>query len=365
MDVPARHAVERLQPVVGFQHVVALALEGDGNGADDLAVVVHDQYGFLICIRHKADLLSFLIPIVQDNPYERGDEKLTKSLHFSGFQNIVQDFGARRNHIHALFSYAFTKLQERGHSDDRETVQAAAYAGPARRRPAARCGRLRPDRQRAEAAEASAAVTDWGLSFQQEGAPPVANATSDYLKNYRALYVGDPEKKEIYITFDAGFENGNTAQILDALKKHNVKATFFLVGNYLETQPELVKRMVQEGHTVGNHTYSHPDMSKISDTESFCAELQKNEALFEAITGQAMPKLYRPPQGKFCESNLQMACDLGYSTVFWSSRTSTGTRTTSRRRSRPSKSSCRASTPAPSYCSTALRARTRRSSTSF
>lgn len=169
-----------------------------------------------------------------------------------------------------------------------------------------------------EAAEASAAVTDWGLSFQQEGAPPVANATSDYLKNYRALYVGDPEKKEIYITFDAGFENGNTAQILDALKKHNVKATFFLVGNYLETQPELVKRMVQEGHTVGNHTYSHPDMSKISDTESFCAELQKNEALFEAITGQAMSKLYRPPQGKFCESNLQMACDLGYSTVFWS-----------------------------------------------
>lgn len=169
-----------------------------------------------------------------------------------------------------------------------------------------------------EAAEASAAVTDWGLSFQQEGAPPAANATSDYLKNYRALYVGDPEKKEIYITFDAGFENGNTAQILDALKKHNVKATFFLVGNYLETQPELVKRMVQEGHTVGNHTYSHPDMSKISDTESFCAELQKNEALFEAITGQAMPKLYRPPQGKFCESNLQMACDLGYATVFWS-----------------------------------------------
>ena len=169
-----------------------------------------------------------------------------------------------------------------------------------------------------EAAEASAAVTDWGLSFQQEGAPPVANATRDYLKNYRALYVGDPEKKEIYITFDAGFENGNTAQILDALKKHNVKATFFLVGNYLETQPELVKRMVEEGHTVGNHTYSHPDMSKISDTVSFCAELQKNEALFEAITGQAMSKLYRPPQGKFCESNLQMACDLGYSTVFWS-----------------------------------------------
>ena len=169
-----------------------------------------------------------------------------------------------------------------------------------------------------EAAQASAAITDWGLSFQQEGAPPVANATSDYLRDFHALYVGDENSKEIYITFDAGFENGNTAQILDALKKHTVKATFFLVGNYLETQPELVKHMVEEGHTVGNHTYSHPDMSKIGDMESFSAELQKNEELFREITGQEMPKLYRPPQGKFCESNLQMANELGYSTVFWS-----------------------------------------------
>lgn len=169
-----------------------------------------------------------------------------------------------------------------------------------------------------EAVETAAAITDWGLSFQQEGEPPLANATGDYLLNYEAMYVGDTAEKTIYITFDAGFENGNTEQILDALKKHNVKATFFLVGNYMETQPELVKRMVEEGHTVGNHTYSHPDMSKISDTESFAAELQKNEALYKEITGQDMPKLYRPPQGKFCESNLQMAKDLGYSTVFWS-----------------------------------------------
>ncbi|WP_287557330.1 phosphate/phosphite/phosphonate ABC transporter substrate-binding protein, partial [Corynebacterium sp.] len=80
----------------------------------------------------------------------------------------------------------------------------------------------------------------------------------------------------------------------------------------------IYERMVEEGHTVGNHTYSHPDMSKIGDTESFSAELQKNEALFQEVTGQVMPKLYRPPQGKFCESNLQMASELGYSTVFWS-----------------------------------------------
>lgn len=168
------------------------------------------------------------------------------------------------------------------------------------------------------AAEAAAGITDWGLSFQSEGAPPVANASQEYLKNFDALYVGDTNKKEIYITFDAGFENGNTERILDALKKHGVKATFFLVGNYFETQPELVKRMAEEGHTIGNHTYSHPDMSKIGDIQSFQTELQKNEALYRDILGSEMPKLYRPPQGKFCEENLKMAQQLGYSTVFWS-----------------------------------------------
>lgn len=168
------------------------------------------------------------------------------------------------------------------------------------------------------AAEAAAGITDWGLSFQSEGAPPVANASQEYLRNFDALYVGDTNKKEIYITFDAGFENGNTEKILDALKKHGVKATFFLVGNYFETQPELVKRMAEEGHTIGNHTYSHPDMSKIGDIQSFQTELQKNEALYRDILGSEMPKLYRPPQGKFCEENLKMAQQLGYSTVFWS-----------------------------------------------
>ena len=168
------------------------------------------------------------------------------------------------------------------------------------------------------AAEAAAGITDWGLSFQSEGAPPVANASQEYLKNFDALYVGDANQKKIYITFDAGFENGNTERILDALKKHGVKATFFLVGNYFETQPKLVKRMAEEGHTIGNHTYSHPDMSKIGDIQSFQTELQKNEALYRDVLGSEMPKLYRPPQGKFCEENLKMAQQLGYSTVFWS-----------------------------------------------
>ena len=109
-------------------------------------------------------------------------------------------------------------------------------------------------------ASAGASAENWGLSFQQEGKPPVANATSDYLKQFQAHYAADTEEKIIYLTFDAGYENGNTAAILDALKKHHAPAAFFLVGNYLETSPELVKRMVAEGHTVGNHTFHHPDI---------------------------------------------------------------------------------------------------------
>ena len=159
---------------------------------------------------------------------------------------------------------------------------------------------------------------NWGLSFQQEGKPPVANATADYLKQFHAHYIGDTSQKVIYLTFDAGFEAGYTPAILDALKEHQVSATFFVVGNYLETSPDLVKRMVAEGHTVANHTYHHPDMSKISTPEAFSTELQSLEAMYQQITGQTMKHYYRPPQGKYSEANLKMADALGYHTFFWS-----------------------------------------------
>ncbi len=164
----------------------------------------------------------------------------------------------------------------------------------------------------------TSAEGNWGLSFSQEGKPPVGNATADYLKQFRAYYVNQTDEKVIYLTFDAGYENGNAAAILDALKKHHAPAAFFLVGNYLETSPELVKRMVEEGHTVGNHTYHHPDMSKISTKESFNQELTDLENLYQQTTGQPMKKYYRPPQGKYSESNLIMAQELGYTTFFWS-----------------------------------------------
>lgn len=161
-------------------------------------------------------------------------------------------------------------------------------------------------------------ITNWGLSFKEDGRAPIANATSRALKEYNAYYVGNDDDKVIYLTFDAGFENGYTENILDTLKEHDVKAAFFLVGHYLEEEPLLVKRMVEEGHIVGNHTYHHPDMSKISDKDSFSKELTSLEELYKQVTGQEMPKYYRPPQGKFNENNLIMANDLGYKTIFWS-----------------------------------------------
>ena len=159
---------------------------------------------------------------------------------------------------------------------------------------------------------------NWGLSFPSPGQAPVGNTTNDYLKQFNACYMGDPGVKVIYLTFDAGYENGNTAKILDALKKHGVHAAFFVVGNYLETSPELTKRMVAEGHIVGNHTYHHPDMSKISTKEAFEKELNDVNTLFQSITGSEMAHYYRPPQGKYSTSNLEMAKELGYKTFFWS-----------------------------------------------
>ena len=161
-------------------------------------------------------------------------------------------------------------------------------------------------------------VGSWGLSFQTEGQPPVGNTTNDRLLNYNAAFLGDTTKKTIYLTFDSGYENGCTAQILDALKKHNVHAAFFLVGNYIEQNSELVRRMVDEGHIVGNHTYHHWDMSKISDPNRFREELESLEKLYQETTGKEMQKYYRPPQGIYSEENLKMAQELGYRTVFWS-----------------------------------------------
>ncbi len=170
------------------------------------------------------------------------------------------------------------------------------------------------------AGEAAVAVStdNWGLSFPTEGQSPVGNATVEELAQYNAYYLGDTSQKVIYLTFDCGYENGYTASILDTLKKHNAPAAFFVVGNMIESAPDLIRRMVAEGHIVGNHTYHHPDMSSISDQAAFQKELESLEALFQETTGQTMSKYYRPPQGKYNVENLRQAKALGYKTILWS-----------------------------------------------
>ena len=158
----------------------------------------------------------------------------------------------------------------------------------------------------------------WGLSFRQEGQPPVGSADAAKLRQYDGVYIGNPGEKVLYLTFDAGYENGCTEKILDVLKKQEVSAAFFLVGNYIQRNADLVRRMAEEGHIVANHTMHHPDMSAIGEKTAFAKELQDLEDLYRDTTGKELPKYYRPPRGVYSEANLRMAQELGYKTVFWS-----------------------------------------------
>ncbi len=159
---------------------------------------------------------------------------------------------------------------------------------------------------------------NWGLSFPTEGKAPIGNATAEELAQYDAWYLGDTGRKVIYLTFDCGYENGYTEPILDALKKHNAPAAFFVVGNMIESAPDIIRRMAAEGHIVGNHTCHHPDMSAIQDTAVFQQELDDLAALYREATGEEMLKFYRPPQGKYNAENLKQAQALGYQTILWS-----------------------------------------------
>ena len=125
------------------------------------------------------------------------------------------------------------------------------------------------------------------------------------------------DDKVVYLTFDAGYENGNVAKILDILREENVSAAFFILQNLVVKNTELVKRMVNEGHTVCNHTARHKDMSTFSN-EAFLEELRTLEALYKEHTGFEMPKYYRPPEGTFSRENLVCANENGYKTIFWS-----------------------------------------------
>ena len=164
----------------------------------------------------------------------------------------------------------------------------------------------------------AAPTASWGLSFREPGKAPIGPDSDAVLQKMDAAYIGNSKEKVLYLTFDSGYENGCTEKILDVLKTHQVPAAFFLVGHYMEQNPDLVRRMVAEGHIVGNHTVHHYDMRKLADKGVFQAELQGLEVIFRNITGKELPRYYRPPQGLYSKDNLRYAKELGYKTVFWS-----------------------------------------------
>ncbi|GAA3661429.1 delta-lactam-biosynthetic de-N-acetylase [Asaccharospora irregularis] len=159
---------------------------------------------------------------------------------------------------------------------------------------------------------------NWYFNPRDDGKQPEPIKEANFFKKYNAYYVGDPKEKVLYLSFDAGYESGNTEKILDTLKKHNAPAQFFVVESYIKNNPEIIKRMEKEGHLVCNHSKNHPSMAKIVDFEKFKSEISSVENTYKKVTGKNMPKYFRPPMGKFSEQSLKYTQDLGYSSIFWS-----------------------------------------------
>ena len=166
-------------------------------------------------------------------------------------------------------------------------------------------------------------VLNWYCPKIVENRQPIADAPMRIIDEYHGYYLdkrhgNDCADKVVYLTFDAGYENGNVEKILDILKEENVSGAFFILGNLIQRNPDLVRRMADEGNLVCNHTNHHKDMTKFDTVEEFGKELSSLEELYYQSTGKEMSKYYRPPEGKFDERSLQFASSLGYKTIFWS-----------------------------------------------
>jgi peptidoglycan-N-acetylmuramic acid deacetylase len=163
----------------------------------------------------------------------------------------------------------------------------------------------------------SVAAYGWGYKKSEDGALPEIGSYKEVLEEYGAYYADPSGEKNIYLTFDNGYEEGYTPQVLDVLKEKEVPATFFVTGHYVETEPELVSRMVDEGHIIGNHSYHHPDFSVLTK-EAMKKELDELEQKVSEVSDQKELKFLRPPKGIFSEDSLRWTKELGYIHIFWS-----------------------------------------------
>ncbi|WP_146553084.1 MULTISPECIES: polysaccharide deacetylase family protein [Rummeliibacillus] len=165
---------------------------------------------------------------------------------------------------------------------------------------------------------ASAQEFSWGFKKAQNEVPPEAGANFDQLlEKYGAVYKGKSDDKVMYLTFDCGYENGYTESILDTLKKENIQATFFLTGHYLTSATPLVKRMINEGHEIGNHSDKHPNMARLTK-QQMLDEWQRFDKKLAELTDVERTVYARPPEGVFSEELLKAGQEAGYRHIFWS-----------------------------------------------
>ena len=157
---------------------------------------------------------------------------------------------------------------------------------------------------------------NWYFKSAKDHAQPKVMGGMD-LSSHNVLSIGSPNDKVVYLTFDAGYENGNVEKTLDVLKKHDACGAFFVLPAIIKSNTELIKRMADEGHTVCNHTYSHKSIAYMSK-DKLSEELKKLEDVYREYTGQEMTKYFRPPEGSFSVDALKDLNELGYTTVFWS-----------------------------------------------
>lgn len=163
----------------------------------------------------------------------------------------------------------------------------------------------------------SATKESWGMRRNPPLRPEFTTAQAEMMDKYGCIYMGAGEQKYLYLTFDEGYENGQTGKILDVLKDKGVKAAFFITGDYFKTEGELIDRMVNEGHIVGNHTMNHPCVPKIENAKKIEDEvLSLDRAFYEKY--KIHMKYFRPPEGAYSEKTLAITKNLGYTNVFWS-----------------------------------------------
>lgn len=161
-------------------------------------------------------------------------------------------------------------------------------------------------------------ILAWGFRRGENHEQSTLDTASEkVIKDYDGIAMGNKESNFVYLTFDCGYEQGYTEKILDVLKENNVKATFFITAHYLNTSSDIVKRMIEEGHIVGNHTVNHKCLPNLSDEEIKKEIMDLHNAVFEKF-GYEM-KYFRPPKGEFSQRVIDIVTKLNYTTVMWSS----------------------------------------------